>query len=160
MTIVVLAFALFLVRFVAAEASYQRAQRIGSGYRFPVGVGLRITYRLGGPFLIFVGFKMAQQASGRFDWSTSGLVALLGLGCLLAEPGEIVASSSGVTQKTLLGIRSKHISWEGAAARFVPDLREVLIIGHDGTAITHSQHHVGQSQLVFELEKHGVAVQK
>jgi hypothetical protein len=53
------------------------------------------------------------------------------LACILSEPGEIVT--------TALGLRSRSITWEGAAARYVPALREVLVIGQDGTAITHSK---------------------
>lgn len=150
---------LLLVRFIAVEASYQRAKRSPAGARYPVGVGLRILFRAGGPFLILVGFKMAEQASTTFDWVAAAAVALLGLCSILGEPGEIVTGPAGVVQKSLLGLRARRISWEGAAARHVPTLREVLIIGQDGTAITHSQYHVGQGQLIEELERHGVSVQ-
>lgn len=160
MTAVVLAFAIFFVRFIAAEASYQRARRTGHEYHFPVGVGLRILFRLGGPFLIFVGFKMGQQAATSFDGITSGLVAAMGVACLLVEPDEIVTTPNGVIQTRLFGLRSRHIPWHEAAARSVPSLREILIVGRDGTEITHSQYHVGQDQMLFEIEKHGVLVQQ
>ena len=38
----VIASALLLARFVAVEASYQTARRTGKGFRFPVGIGMRI----------------------------------------------------------------------------------------------------------------------
>ena len=79
----IIGFALFVVRFVALEAVFQRAKRTASSIRFPVGIGLRILFRLGGPFLILVGYKMMQQAANRFDQVTAVLVAAMGIGCLL-----------------------------------------------------------------------------
>ncbi len=154
-----LAAVLFLVRFIAVEASYQRAKRTHSGFRYPVGVGLRVLFRVGGPLLIFVGYKMSEISVTKFDWVAAVAVALLGLGCIFGEPGEIETSPSGITLKRFIGIERRSIPWEGAAARHVVSLREVLIIGRDGAAITHSQYHVGQEQLVRELERHGVVVQ-
>jgi hypothetical protein len=81
------AFVLFLIRFIASEAVLQRAKHIGPSTHFPVGIGLRILFRAGGPFLIFVGYKMTEQASGAFDRTTSALVALICIGCLFLEPG-------------------------------------------------------------------------
>lgn len=47
----------------------------------------------------------------------------------------------------------------GAAASHPRGLRQVLVVGGDGTTITHSQHHVGQSEFLQELEQHQVHVQ-
>jgi len=153
-----IAAALFLVRFVAVEASYQRARRTRSGFRYPVGAGLRVTFRVGGPLLIFVGYKMSQTSVTKFDWAAAVAVAVMGLGCILGEPGEIETSPSGITLKRFLGIEVRSIPWEGAAARQVASLREVLLVGRDGAAITHSQYHVGQEQFIRELERHGIVV--
>ncbi len=154
-----LASAMFLVRFVAAEASHQRGQRTPRGVRFPAGLGLRFAFRLGGPFLLFVAYKMLAQAQSSFDCGVSIVVAMIGLGCLLGEPGPITTTSAGIVQTTLLGLRRRRIAWSGAEARYVPALREVLVIGGDGTSITHSQHHAGQAEFVHELKRHGVHVQ-
>jgi hypothetical protein len=155
----IIGFALFLVRFIALEAVFQRAKRSGSSVHFPVGVGLRMLFRLGGPFLIFVGYKMSQQASSRFDQVTAVLVAAMGVGCLLGEPGEIVSTPGGLVQKSLLGLRKRTIGWQAAAASHPQGLREVLVIGNNGTTITHSQYHVGQSEFVHELKEHQVHLQ-
>jgi len=124
-----------------------------------VGIGLRILFRLGGPFLIFVGYKMTQQASDHFDWVVAVLVAVMGLGCILGEPGEIAVTPSALVQKSLLGMKKKMIRWEGAAASYPAALRQVLVVGADGTNITHSQHHVGQSEFLYQLLQHNVHVQ-
>jgi hypothetical protein len=152
-------FALLLVRFIAAEAAFQRAKRVGSSTHFPVGFGLRLLFRIGGPFLIFVGYKMTEQASGLFDWTTAILVAAMGLGCILAEPGEIISTPTGLVQKSLLGLRMRTIPWNGAAASHPRGLREVLVVGGTGTTITHSQYHVGQGEFLLKLEQHQVYVQ-
>jgi hypothetical protein len=154
-----IAAALFLARFVAVEASYQAAKRTEAGFRYPVGIGMRIAFRVGGPLLMFAGYKIAGQASTRIDWFLAAAVALMGLGCILGEPGEIATSQTGLIQRTYLGLKRRRVAWAGAAARYVPEQRQVFVIGEDGTAITHSQYHVGQQQLIRQLEKHGVFVQ-
>lgn len=154
-----IAAALFLARFVAVEASYQAAKRTESGFRYPVGIGMRIAFRVGGPLMMFAGYKIAGQASAGIDFFLASVVALIGLGCVLGEPGEIATSEGGLHQKRFLGIKKQRIPWTGAAARYVPEQRQVFVIGEDGTTITHSQYHVGQQQLIRQLEKHGVFVQ-
>lgn len=155
----VIAFALFLVRFIAEEAAFQRARRTAAGARFPVGIGLRILFRPGGPFLILVGYKMTQQASNNFDWVMAFLVALMGLGCILGEPGEIEATPNALIQRSLLGLKKRIIPWEGAAASYPVALRQVLVVGANGTNITHSQYHVGQSEFLYQLQRHKVYIQ-
>lgn len=152
----IIAFSLFLVRFIAAEAIFQHGKQTVSGYRFPVGMGLRILFRAGGPLMIFVGYKMLGQARNGFDQAMAVVVALGGIGCVLGEPGEILVTQDSLVQQSMLGLRKRSISWAGAVVSFVPQLREVSIIGSDGTSITHSKYHVGQQQLLHELERHGV----
>ena len=155
----IIGFALFLVRFVALEAVFQRAKHTASSIRFPVGIGLRILFRLGGPFLILVGYKMMHQSVNRFDQVTAILVAAMGIGCILGEPGEIIATPGALIQRSLLGLKSRRIPWGGAAASHPRGLRQILVVGGDGTTITHSQYHVGKSEFLHELEQHQVHVQ-
>ncbi|MBS1854834.1 MAG: hypothetical protein JST11_05680 [Acidobacteria bacterium] len=158
-TSLIIGFALLLVRFVALEAVFQRARRTASVVRFPVGIGMRVLFRLGGPFLLFVSYKMAQEASTTFDYVAAALVAVLGVGCLIAEPGEITATPNGLVQTSLLGLKRRTIHWPGSAASHPRGLREVLVVGEDGTTITHSQYHVGQSEFLHELKQHHVQLQ-
>lgn len=155
----IIAFAIFTVRFVALEAAFQQAKHTGSFIRFPVGAGLRILFRLGGPFLILVGYKMSQQASNRFDTIAAVAVAIMGIACLLGEPGEIIATPNGLIQRSVLGMRRRTISWNGSAASYLRGLRQVLVISGDGTTIIHSQYHVGQSEFLHELNQHQVYIQ-
>ena len=154
-----LACALFLVRFIAAEGIYQRAVRTRCGLQFPVGIGLRLTLRVGGPFLLFVSYKMTQQVNSTFDWVSAFLVALMGMACIVAEPGQITVSPSGLSQTSMLGLLKRTITWDGASARSPNGLRQVLVIGSDGRTITHSQYHVGQGEFIAQLKRHGVYVQ-
>jgi hypothetical protein len=155
----IVGFSLFLIRFIAFEAVFQHSKRTGSLSYFPVGIGLRVTFRLGGPFLILVAYKMAQQSLSRFDQITAILVAAMGIGCLLGEPGEIVASPAGLIQKSLLGLNKRTIPWSGATASHPRALRQVLVVGGDGTTITHSQYHVGQAEFLRELKEHRIHLQ-
>ena len=155
---IVIVFSLLVGRFIAAEASYQWAKRTRSGLRYPVGVGLRVLLRAGGPMMIFAGYKVSEHAVTAFSWLLVVFCVFLGVGSVLGEPGEISTTSEGIAQKTCLGYRTKKIPWKGLAAQHDSVLREVLVIGHDGTSITHSQHHVGVEQLLRELRKHGAFV--
>jgi hypothetical protein len=92
---------------------------------------------------MLVGYRMLQQALTVFDRTTAILVAMMGIGCLLGEPGEIITTPAGVTQRSLLGLRRRTIERSGAAASHPQGLREILVVGGDGTTITHSQYHVG-----------------
>ncbi|HYZ85328.1 MAG TPA: hypothetical protein VE621_13040 [Bryobacteraceae bacterium] len=65
--------------------------------------------------------------------------------------------SSGIESRRLFGLRSRHVEWDGAAARHTPGIREVLVVGRDGVVITHSQYHVDQERFLFELRPHGIA---
>jgi hypothetical protein len=150
---------LFMVRFIAMEAVYQRAKRSGSGLRFPVGIGLRILLRVGGPIGMYAGCKMFGESATGFDTIVSVAVALLGSCCILIEPGEIATGPEGIKQKKFLGLQTRLIPWERAAARYVPGLQEVLVIGKNGIAVTHSQYHVGKQQFLLELQRHRVFLQ-
>jgi hypothetical protein len=151
--------AIFVVRFVGAEAVYQRAKRTAQGLRFPAGLGLRLTFRLGGPLMLYAAYKVASTATTKLDWGLSIIGAIFALACLLGELGPITATATGVAQTTLLGLRRKRIPWSGSAAQYVPGLREVMVIGSDGTTITHSRYHVGQAQFIGKLKQHGLYVQ-
>jgi len=151
--------AIFLVRFAAAEAVYQRAQRTKRGLRFPAGLGLRLLFRLGGPLALYAAYKILSTAIASFDRGVAALVAAMGIGCLLGEPGPITVTATGIMQTTLFGLRRKQIEWDGAAASYVPGLRRVIVVGGDGTAITHSQYHVGQAEFIGQLKERGIYVQ-
>jgi len=155
----IVVFAVLLVRFIAMEAVFQRARRSGAGLRFPVGFVLRLVCRLGGPCLLFAGYQVALGAVSGFDWLVVALSWVMALGCVFAEPGEIETAPDALIQTSLVGLRKRRIPCEGAAARYVAGLREVLVVGSDGTAITHSQYHVGQSEFLNQLRLHKVFVQ-
>jgi len=154
-----IACALLLVRVLAAEAVHQRAVRTKAGLRFPIGLGLRVTFRLGGPFLLFVAYKMSQEAKSSIDYAAALAVAVLGCGCVFGEPGPITVSQHGVVQASMLGMLRRRIAWQGATASAPTGSREVLVIGSDGSTITHSQYHVGQDEFISELERHDLYIQ-
>jgi hypothetical protein len=83
----------------------------------------------------------------------------MGFGCILEEPSEIVTCPEGIKQKKYLGLRTKLIPWERAAARYTQGLREVLVVGPNGISITHTQYHVGQQRFIFELQRRKVSLQ-
>ena len=154
-----IACALLLVRFIAAEVVRQRALPTKDGQRFPVGIGVRVTLRVGGPLLLYVAYKMSEQASSTFDYIAALAVTLLGCGCVFGEPGQIAVSRRGIVQSSMLGLVRKEIDWHNAAASAPLGLSEVLVVGGDGRTITHSKYHVGQGEFISQLRQHGVSVQ-
>ncbi len=75
---VTIAVALFLVRFLASEAVFQRAKYTASAVHFPVGFGLRLLLRLGGPLGVLIGYKLSKQAANWFDWAEATLAVAMG----------------------------------------------------------------------------------
>jgi len=151
--------AILLVRWVASEAQYQRARRIGKTFYFPPGSGLRLVLGLGGAFLLYVTNRLAVDARSTGEWWLPIMAGILALGTVIFTPSEIIVDERGVREYGLLGLRRRIIPWDGASASFVPGLREVWIIGSDGTAIKHSPYHVGQAEFLFQLKRHEVFVQ-
>lgn len=151
--------AILLVRFVGLEASYQRARQLGSEWRFPVGATFRFILGVGPPLSLYGCYEAYLLADETSEWwflpICLGLTALF----IFGDPGEIRASAKGIELVRWLGLKRTRIQWEGAAAGHIPGLREVLVVGADGSTITHSQYHVGQDQFLFELKRHGVYVQ-
>lgn len=105
--------------------------------------------------LLYAAYKTLQQATKTSDLVLAPFVAACAVGCLLGEPGPIAATSTCIVQRTLLGLRKKRISWTGPAVRYAPSLREELVIGNDGTSISHTQYHVGQAEFIQEVKRHG-----
>src|SRR4051794_31031732 len=103
---------------------------------------------------------MPQQIRTTFDYMSAALVALLGLACLVGEPGQIDLSPNGLTQRSLLGLVRTTVSWAEASASKSAALGEVLVVGGDGSTITQSRYHVGQSEFIRELHGHGVYIQQ
>jgi hypothetical protein len=159
-TAVTIAVAILLTQFVATEASYQRAKRKGEDVRFPVGIGLRLVLRAGGPFAIYIGYKMLEQASSTFDQALGVVFMLFApVFIVFVDPGEIRATHKGLLKRRLLGLRNTLIPWDVAYARHTPALNEVLVVSRNGHAtITHSQYHVGQEEFLEVLAQHGVAI--
>jgi hypothetical protein len=153
---------LLMVRFVAMEALYQRAKRTKSGLRFPVGIGIRIMLRVGGPFLFFVAYKILEHGVTKATPFIAILIAVMGLACILGEPGEITTGPEGIKQRKMLGLQRKLVPWERAAGSCVRSeqrIYEILVIGRNGVSIAHSQYHVGQDTFLLELQRHKVFLQ-
>jgi|WetSurMetagenome_2_1015567.scaffolds.fasta_scaffold116848_2 hypothetical protein len=147
---------LLMVHFVGMEAVYQRAKWTGSGLRYPVGIALRATLRVGGPLIIYASYKILQEGTTRLGMVITVLIGCLGIACILGEPGEITTSLDGIKCRKYFGLQKKFIPWGSVVASYLPAIREVLVIGKNGVHFAHTQYHVGQDEFVRELRRHGV----
>src|SRR4051812_49203418 len=111
---------MLLVRLAASEAQYQRAKRVGEIFRFPPGIGFRLIWGLGSPFLVYVTYRLWLESWQTGEWWFPVLSGLWALGTLLFRPPDIEVRPDGVYELRFLGLRKKRILWQGAAARFVP----------------------------------------
>lgn len=152
--------AILLFRFVTAEAEYQRARRSGATWYFPPGVGLRVSLGLGIPFGIYTTYRIVLDVRDSGDLLLPIATGILTIGAALFHPTSIRTDGEGVSEVRFLGIHRKVIPWEGTTASWVPNLREVLVIGSHGTVITHGPYHVGQREFVNQLRNHDVFVQE
>jgi hypothetical protein len=146
-----------LFRMVMAEASYQRAKRTKESVRFPPSVPIRLLFRLGIPFFLYALFKAQGESNTTFNYTVYAISTVAAVAAFFfLEPPEIRIDRSGITQSGLFGLRKRSLAWDGLAASYTPQLQEVILIGNDGATITHTQYHVGQSELVHELRSRKV----
>jgi hypothetical protein len=150
---------LLMLRFVVMEAVYRHTKWTESGIRFPIGIVLRIMLRLGGPFLLFIAYKTIEEGMTKAGLIVSIAIAFLGVACVLGEPGEITIDAIGIKQKEHFGLRITLVPWEHAAARYVPGIGEVLVVGKNGSSITHTKYHVDRHRFICELQQHKVFLQ-
>jgi hypothetical protein len=97
---------------------------------------------------------MGYRQSGGVGLSLT--IGAFGLCIFFSGPREIKISQAGVTQKSYFGFRVTRIPWEGMAASHLPEIQELLVVGRDGTTITHTQYHVAQNEFANELRFRGV----
>ncbi len=127
--------------------------------RFPIGVVARTLLGVSLPVFLYLMFETAKDARQSGEWWLPLIsLAILAIN-LFADPGEIRVNPKGIILTRFFGLQRKRIEWLGAEARNYPGLREVLVIGSDGTAITHSQYHVGHDQFLVLLKRYGIKVQ-
>jgi hypothetical protein len=141
-----------MLRMVIAEASYQRAKRTKESIRFPPSIPIRLAVRIGIPFLLYAFLKAQDEPGPMFTRIVFWVCSIAAVAAFFfAEPPEIRIDRSGITQAGFLGLRKRQLAWEGLAVSYIPQLQQITLIGNDGATITHTQYHVGQSELVHEL---------
>ena len=74
---------------------------------------------------------------------------------LFTGPREIIVSPEGIIQRGRFWFRPCKIAWEGVAVSHSPARNTVMVIGNDGTTITHCEYHVAQMEFIAELRRHG-----
>ncbi len=143
---------------LATEAQYQRAKRTGNVLRFPPGIGSRLLFGLGLPFLLYASYELVLIAERTREWWLPVITLTGVVGLAVAVPSEIQITKAGIEEIRLWGLRQKRVPWDGAAANYMRVSRKVLVVGANGTEITHTRYHVGQDQFIFELKQRGVTV--
>lgn len=151
--------AVLLVRFVALEATYQKARRVGAELRFPAGRILRVLLGVGLPLCFYGAYEATILARQTGEWWLPVICLAFVALAIAGDPGEIRVRPDGIISLRVFGLLRKHMGWSGVSARYTPELREVLVIGNDAATITHSRYHVGQSEFLFELKRYGVQLQ-
>lgn len=157
LTVIPIAAAIFLTKMLFEETQYQSAKRKHGTWGFPAGSGFRLLRLVGIPVVAYARYKLFG------DPSVSKLLPItLLLFCILAlvaVPREIVVDQQGVHERGLVCGARKSVVWDGASAGHSPGLREVIVVGSDGTSITHGPLHVGQHEFVSQLRHRGIFVQ-
>lgn len=146
------------ISLLAVEAQYQRAKRTGDALRFPPGIGSRLLFGAGLPFMLYATYELVLVAERTSEWWLPAIALGGAVGLAVAVPSEIQIRKTGVEEVRLWGLRRKRVPWDGAAANCMRVSRNVLVVGANGTEITHTRYHVGQDQFIFELKRHGVTV--
>lgn len=149
----------FLIRVSVSGSGRGRAQCSGGRLYFPPGRGIRIHLGLNGMGALYIAYRLLVDPETSGEWHLPALSLGFAVWMVFIRPAELSTDESGIRSSYLFGLKRKRIRWRGASARFSPSLGEILVVGADGTTITHTEHHVGRTEFLYQLEKHGVWVQ-
>ncbi len=150
----ILGLAIFGIRFIALEATFERASRRAESSRYRPVFGLRLLFGLGLPIFLIGAVQVASHGSLREDWRFVAIFLVFALGMLVFWPSTIVVTRSGIAASRWLGIKSVKFAWsEVEYASRDPD-GKTRIVARDGKSITHTQYHVDPNGFVAEVRKY------
>lgn len=108
--------------------------------------------------MLYASYELVLVAARTSEWWWPAITLAGAVGLVVAAPSEIQIRKAGLEEIRLWGLRQKRVPWDGAAANYMRASRKVLVVGANGTEITHTRYHVGQDQFIFELKRRGVTV--
>lgn len=102
--------------------------------------------------MVYVAYMSYRQSGSVI---VSLITGALGVSMLFVGPREIRLSAEGIVQSGRFWVRPLRIAWKGIAVSYTPAVKKVMVIGSDGTIVTHCAYHVDQFGFLKELRRKG-----
>ena len=145
--------AILLVRWIAVEASGERAVRTKDEVLFRPPFGLRLLFGIALPGLIYATGAVALSRDSQKDWWLSAM--FMGFAILIAFvwPADIGVSKSVIYERKWLGLWKKTIRWEDVDyVAADPTDNSVEVVSKGGSKIRHTKYHVDRRRFLEELK--------
>jgi hypothetical protein len=150
----ILGLAIFGIRFIATEATFERSSRRGEVNIYRPVIGLRLCFSMGLPIFLIGAVQIARQGNLREDWRFLAGFLALAFGMIVFWPSTIVVTRSGISASRWLGIKPVAFTWsEVEYASREPD-GNIRIVAKHGGSITHTKYHVDPIGFVAEIRKY------
>lgn len=148
--------AIFLGRWLAAEAVTEQALRRRNLLIFRAPIGLRLLFGFCVPGMVYAAGAVAYSENSRNQWWLSAM--FLGFAAWIAYfwPADIGVSKSGIYEQEWLGLWKKTIQWDDVtyATADGPE-NSVIVVSKSGYRIRHTKYHVDRMDFLHQLTIHG-----
>ncbi len=147
--------AIFAVRFVLLEATFERARTKGLTVVFTPVLGIRLLFGFGVPTACYAVSQLVREDGLHGDLIPISVFVCFIVGAIVMWPGTIYLGVQDLTEKKWFGLRVRRIPW--TALDYVMNdpgegFRE--IVARNGTKIRFTKYHVDPDRFERELAKH------
>lgn len=144
---------LFVLRFVASEALFEKPFSKNGELIFRPVLGMRIIFGLGIPGSLFAVVRFAQTENIRNNWFLFLFGLSIPIFAIALAPSIITVNKLGISEQKWFGLKKTSINWSGVAYVFSsPSERLFTIAGEDGKQIKHTAYHVDREALRESLK--------
>jgi len=150
----ILGLAIFAVRFVASEATFERSSKRAGVSKYRPVFGIRLTFGMGIPIFLIGAFQIATQGHLREDWSSLAIFLVLASGMIVFWPRTIAITSAGISELRWFGLKAVGFAWSDVEYAAREADANIRVIAKNGTSITHTRYHVDPLGFVAEVGKY------
>jgi hypothetical protein len=144
-----------LVRWLAWEASAERAVQKSDVLVFRAPALLRILFGFAVPTMVYGAGSVVASGKFRQEWWVSLTLLVMAVSIVWMWPSDIRLSNDGIVQRRLLGLWARRFAW-GDVEYLRPDPSEdsFEVVSTAGRAIKHTKYHVDRERFVAEVKRH------
>jgi hypothetical protein len=143
---------IFVLRWVALEATFQNAKKKGVQHVFPAALSLRLLIVVAIPLFLYGSVQSLRSAD---DWWVSIILLGFGVGAILFFPATIKVDSENIIKEPYIGFIVASIKWEDVDYS-IPDheSNSIRVVSKSGKTIEHSKFHVDRDLFLQQVKMH------